>query len=86
MTKEIIDMTDMHKVRELNEDGIKAFKNYHGKAQLPDPALMIDPKIGFKFNPTSNLALKFTVGKYSQFLYAHKDKLIHHLEGLYTFY
>ena len=31
--------------------------------------LMIDPKIGLKFNPTGNLALKFTIGKYSQFLY-----------------
>ena len=30
---------------------------------------MIDPKIGIKFNPTGNLALKFTIGQYSQFLY-----------------
>ena len=30
---------------------------------------MIDPKIGLKFNPNDNLALKFTIGKYSQFLY-----------------
>jgi len=30
---------------------------------------MIDPKIGLKFNPNGNLALKFTIGKYSQFLY-----------------
>ena len=30
---------------------------------------MIDPKIGMKFNPTGNLALKFTIGQYSQFLY-----------------
>ena len=26
-------------------------------------------KIGLKFNPTGNLALKLTVGQYSQFLY-----------------
>tara|TARA_X000001036_G_scaffold440107_1_gene494498 strand:- start:7057 stop:9459 length:2403 start_codon:yes stop_codon:yes gene_type:complete len=31
--------------------------------------LMFDPKIGLKFNPTGNLALKLTVGQYSQFLY-----------------
>ena len=30
---------------------------------------LYDPKIGFKFNPHGNLALKFTVGRYSQFLY-----------------
>ena len=30
---------------------------------------MIDPKIGIKFNPTGNLALKFTIGQYSQFVY-----------------
>ena len=31
--------------------------------------LMLDPKVGFKFNPTGNLALKFSTGQYSQFLY-----------------
>ena len=31
--------------------------------------LMFDPKVAFKFNPTSDLALKFSIGKYSQFLY-----------------
>ena len=30
---------------------------------------LFDPKIALKYNPTGNLALKFTVGKYSQFLY-----------------
>jgi len=30
---------------------------------------LYDPKIGFKFNPNGNLALKFTIGRYSQFLY-----------------
>ena len=28
-----------------------------------------DPKIGFKFNPTGDLALKLSIGRYSQFLY-----------------
>ncbi len=30
---------------------------------------LYDPKIGLKFNPNANLALKFTIGRYSQFLY-----------------
>jgi len=57
--------------------GIRASKynEYNGNWSSIDmfnklvPGLMIDPKIGFKFNPTGNLALKFTVGNYSQFLY-----------------